>query len=580
MAQGTKGTIALYLCSEQDRMCDFIDIESIKDMLLQEKDVVDVLIHHQLCAVEEIGQIVERYLEHMPERVLLGCCQTATSERLRESLIEAGLNKYLYERVNLKELVMLVHTDKERSTRKAKSLLLSGLARLRAAKPLDDIIMPIRDSVLIIGGGIAGMASAKAIADQGFKVYLVEKEDRLGGRAYRLSTTFPTHECGICCMRYCKECVLTPKIPEISTHPNIEVMLSSNVKQISGRFGERHIVVESNGDMQEFDVGIIIVATGSKSFDPISLPEYNYDQLENVVTSMEFCDIMEKASTGDFERPSDGKIPKVVNFVLCVGSRDCHRANNYCSIVCCTYAIGSAKELKLAHPKTEVYVHFIDLRGPYRGFETLLLEARKAGVIFVRGRVAEIIDDGGEILLRVEDADAGELLDIHSDLVVLAVGQEPSVGSEELGKMLRLQVDVDGFMKDFNPMYPEEIRKGIYVVGCAQGPKGIRYSIDDAKRTAFEVIGLLKEGEISIDNLVAEVNERTCRGCGRCVENCPFEAVVLVEKGDEKVAHVDEMVCEGCGICSVVCCNRSITMRHYTRWSLLSQVRSVIKEVS
>jgi heterodisulfide reductase subunit A len=236
--------------------------------------------------------------------------------------------------------------------------------------------------------------------------------------------------------------------------------------------------------------------------------------------------------------------------------------------------------LKLAHPETEVYVHFIDLRGPYRGFETLLLEAREAGVIFIRGRVAEIIDDDGEILLRVEDADAGELLDIHSDLVVLAVGQEPSVGSEDLGKMLRLQVDIDGFLKDFNPMYPEEIRKGIFVVGCAQGPKGIRYSIDDAKRTALEVINLLKEGEMSIDNIVAEVNELTCRGCGRCVENCPFEAVVLVEKGDKKIAQVNEMVCEGCGICSVVCCNKSIAMRHYTRDGLLSQVRSVIKEVS
>ncbi|NYT11738.1 MAG: CoB--CoM heterodisulfide reductase iron-sulfur subunit A family protein [Methanomassiliicoccales archaeon] len=580
MAQSKEGTIAIYICSEQDKMCDFIDLESIRDMLLREKDVVDVLIHHQLCAVDEIIKIVERYREHKPERVLLGCCQTATSERLRESLIEAGLNKYLYERVNLKELVMLVHIDRERSTRRAKSLLLSGLARLRRAKPLDDIVMPIRDSVLIIGGGIAGMASAKAIADEGFKVYLVEKEKRLGGRAYQLSTTFPTHECGICCMRYCKECVLTPKIPEIATHPNIEVMLNSNVTHISGRFGERHIEVESNGDMQEFDVGIIIVATGSKTFDPISLPEYNYDRLENVVTSMEFCDIMAKASTADFRRPSDNKIPKVVNFVLCVGSRDCHRANNYCSIVCCTYAIGSAKEFKLAHPETEVYIHFIDLRGPYRGFETLLLEAREAGVIFIRGRVAEIIDDDGEILLRVEDADAGELLNIHSDLVILAVGQEPSVGSEELGKMLRLQVDIDGFLKDFNPMYPEEIRKGIYVVGCAQGPKGIRYSIDDAKRTAFEVINLLNKGEISIDNLVAEVNEHTCRGCGRCVENCPFEAVELVEKGDEKIAQVDEMVCEGCGICSVVCCNKSITMRHYTRDSLLSQVRSVIKEVS
>lgn len=580
MNQVAENTIGVYLCSERGMMADHIDLDSIKEMLSQEKDVIDVSIHKEICAVEGIKEILDRYRKHRPNRVLLVCCTTATSDRLRKLLIDEGLNKYLFEQVNLKELVMMMDYDKETATRKAKSMLLGGIARLRAAKPLEDIVMSIKDSVLVIGGGIAGMASAKVIADEGFKVYLVEKEDVLGGRAYRLSTTFPTHECGICCMRYCKECVLTPKIPEIQTHPNIEVMLNTQVKGISGRFGDRIVEVEVNGETRELEVGLIIVATGSKTFDPMSILEYRYDLLDDVVSSMEFCDIMAEASFHGFRRPSDGKIPEVVNFVLCVGSRDQKHGNRYCSIVCCTYAIGSAKELKLAHPETEVYVHYIDLRGPYRGFETLLDEAREAGVVFVRGRVAEILEDDGGLLVRAEDTDAGEVLNIHSDLVVLAVGQEPSEGSDEIGKLLRLQVDVDGFLKDFNPMYPEEIRKGIYVVGCAQGPKGIRYSIDDAKRTAMEVLELLKAGEISIDNVVAEVNEDTCRGCGRCVENCPFEACALVEKGDRKVSVVDEMVCEGCGICSVVCCNKSIVMRHYTRDGLISQVKSVIKEVS
>lgn len=581
MTKEANRAIGIYLLSENEKMFEYIDLENIKSLLLQEKDVVDVFVHDQPCSVEEIESIVKRYQEFKPSRILVGCCQTATGEILKRALIEAGMNKYLFEQVNLRELAILVHTDREAATRKARSLILSEIARLRAAKPLEDLIIPIQDSVLVIGGGVAGMASAKAIADEGYKVYLVEKSSELGGRTYQLSTTFPTHECGICCMRYCRECVLTPKIPEIITHPNIEVMTGSNVQEISGRFGKRHIKVESDGEVREFDVGIIVVATGSKTFDPVSLPEYRYDELDDVVTSMEFCDIMANASKDDFRRPSDGKVPEIVNFALCVGSRDCHRANNHCSIVCCTYAIGSAKEFKLAHPEAEVYVHFIDLRGPYRGFETFVDEARQAGVIFMRGRVAEMLEGNeGKLIVRTEDADLGESLEIESDLVVLAVGQEPSDGSDIIARMLRLQVDVDGFMKDFNPMYPEEIKKGIYVVGCAQGPKGIRYSIDDAKKTALEVVNLIRAGEMAIENLVAEVNEETCRGCGRCVENCPFEAVKLVVKGDSKVAEVDEMVCEGCGICSVVCCNKSIWMRHYTRDGMLSQIRSVIKEVS
>jgi heterodisulfide reductase subunit A2 len=575
-----KRTIGVYLCSEMGKIGNDNDLEEIKAAMESEKDVIDVFVHPEICSKEGLALLLERYEKFKPQCALLVCSTPVVGEKLRNALVGAGLNKYLFEMVNLKELCSMVHSTEGFATKKAISMLLSCLARIRAAKPLDDIRIAIRDSVLVIGGGMAGMASAQSIADAGFKVHLVEKTAQLGGRAYRLSTTFPTHECGVCCMRYCRECVLTPKIPEIFSNPNIEVLLNAEIRSITGRFGDRHVVVEQNGQTLEFDVGIIIVAIGSKTYDPTGVPEYRYDQLEDVVDSMEFCDIMKEAATKGFRRPSNGEIPKVVDFVLCVGSRDRHRANQYCSIVCCTYAIGSAKEIKMAHPDTDVYIHFIDLRGPYRGFETLVDEAREAGVIFIRGRVAEILEDDGRLLVRGEDADLGETLEIKSDLVVLTVGQEPSEGAEEIGRILRLQTDVDGFMKDFNPMYPEEIRKGIYVVGCAQGPKGIRYSIDDAKKTAGEVINLLRAGEIFIDNIVAEVNEDTCRGCGRCVENCPFEAVKLVEKEGVKKAQVDEMVCEGCGICSVICCNKSIRMRHYTRDGIVSQIRSVIREVA
>jgi len=574
-------TLAVYICSEHGKIGDEDQLSKIQKALETEENLIDIYIHPELCSREGLNLLLKRFKDHKPDGVLLVCSTQAVGDKIRDALVSAGLNKYLFERINLKELWSHVHFPMQGNMiNKAISIFRAGLARLRASKPLEDLRIPIRDSVLIIGGGVAGMAAAKMIADAGFKVYLVERESQLGGRAYQLSTTFPTHECGICCMRYCRECILTPKIPEMFSNPNIEVLLNAKVKSITGRFGERHVTVEQNGEQLEFNVGAIVVATGSKTYDPRGIPEYRYDQLEDVITSMEFCEIMRNAAKVGFRRPSDGKIPKRVNFVLCVGSRDRNRANHYCSIVCCTYAIGSAKELKLAHPETEVYVHYIDLRGPYRGFETFVDEAREAGVIFMRGRVAEILEGNDNLIVRCEDTDIGHPVEIESDMVVLAVGQEPSEGADEIERMLRLQTDEDGFMKDFNPMYPEEIRKGIYVVGCAQGPKGIRYSIDDAKRAAAEVIDLLQAGEIYIDNVAAEVNVETCRGCGRCVENCPFEAVTLVEEEGLKKARVNEMACEGCGICSVVCCNKSIKMRYYTRDGILSQVKSVIWEVA
>lgn len=573
-------SIGVYICTEEGEVEQLIDLDELKDMLLDQEGVIDVFIHDSICSKEGKELALERYMETRPERVLLIDSKPSVGNKIRDMMVAEGLNKYLFEQINLKELCLSVHKERDVAIRKTKSILLGGIARLRSAQPLEDIKMPITQEVLIIGGGVAGMASAIEIADSGYRVYLVEREEELGGRTYRLTTTFPTHECGICCMRYCKECVLTPNIPEVYTHSNIEVLTNSEVKEIIGYFGNRHVVIDHDGEERKVDVGAIVVATGSKTFNPINLPEYRYDEFDDVITSMEFIDIMERSPREGFRRPSDGKVPKTVNFILCAGSRDKNKANHYCSIVCCTYAIGSAKEMKLAHPDTEVYVHYIDLRGPYRGFETLLDEAREAGVIFVRGRLAEIVGEGDQIILRTEDTDLGKIMEIESNLVVLAVGQEPNEGSEDIMRMTRLQADVDGFMKDFNPMFPEEIRKGIYVAGCAQGPRGIRYSIDDAKRVANEVIGLLDKGEISVENVVAEVSEETCRGCGRCMGNCPFEAITLVEKEGREVASVSENVCEGCGICSVVCCNKSMNMRHYSKEGISSQVRSVVKEVS
>ena len=572
--------IGVYLCSERGEISNRIDLDSVADYMRQFDDVIDVGIHNELSSKEGLDFLLAKYEELRFDRLLIGGAVPAIQgAAMQHELASTGLNKYLFYMVNLREQCAWVTPDKEEATRKAKSIMLAGLEKLRRLEPLEDLDVPVKNSVLVIGGGVAGMAAALQVARAGFKVYLVEKEHMLGGRAYQLDTTYPTHNCGICCMAYCKECVFTPKIEDIERESNIELLLNSEVDQISGGFGNRHVSVKRKGEKITFDVGIVIVAIGTKTFDPAKITQYRYHDSMDIVTSMDFVKLMRGAQRTGLTRPSDGRRVKTVNIALCVGSRCKVHGNTNCSLVCCTYAIGTAKEIKKLMPETQVYIHYIDLRGPYRGFEEFSNEARAMGIQFVRGKVGEILVEPDHLLVRAEDADTGIVLGIKSDLVILAVGQEPSVGSLALARMLHIQVDSDNFMKDVNPMLPADIRRGIYIVGCAQGPKGIRYSIDDAMSAANEAINVLRAGHVAIERTVASVNEDRCRGCGRCAEACVFRAVEVVEKNGRRVAQVNELLCEGCGVCAVTCCNKSIDIMSHRASQITPMIRSLIMEM-
>jgi len=575
--------IAVYLCGCRGEISRYIDLKSIADALAKDPRVVTVTIHDDLCSREGQKFLQDEFRAKSFERVAVGACTPNIQGLiLSKALEEAGLNKYLFEQVNIREHCAWVHPDRKAATRKARALVKGAVARAEKLQPLEDIDIPIRGSALVIGGGVTGMQAALDIASAGFKVYLVERTGELGGRTYKLSMTFPTHNCGICCVQYCKECVFTPKIEDVLQNPNIEVMLNTEVEDVQGGFGARHVVLKTPQGPKEVDVGTIIVATGSKTFDPRRIPELRYGH-PNVITAEELEQLLvkERERGGGLRRPSDGRVPKTVNFIQCVGSRDKTKGNLHCSLVCCTYAIGQAREIKKTIPDANVYIHYIDLRGPYRGFEEFYQAAKEEGVNFVRGRVSEVVEDRGKLFVRAADTDSDTLLNIESDLVVLSVGQEPADGSDKLAKMLHIQTDIDRFMKDINPMFPSEFRRGIYVAGTAQGPKGIRYSIEDAKAAAASAIELMKRGKTKFPRIVAFVDEQRCRGCGRCEKACEYEAIQIVQDPKTKalVSRIDEIRCEGCGQCAVACCNKAITVNGFRLDQVEANVRAIVEEV-
>jgi len=575
-------SVAVFLCGCRGEISKKVNLDKIAEAVGEHPDVVTVGIHEALCSREGQEFLKKEFAENAFERAAVAACSPNIQGLIvSRSLEEEGMNKYLFDQVNIREQCAWIHQDKDLATDKALSLLRGAIAKAKELVPLEDIEVPILDSALVIGGGVTGMAAALDIASQGFKVHLVERTGELGGRAYKLSMTFPTHNCGICCMQYCRECVFTPKIEDVIQDKNIEVLLNSEIEDITGGFGKRHVKVRTKDGVKEFDVGTIIVATGSKTFDPRKISELRYEH-PDVVTTVELEQLLvEQRETGGFlRRPSDGKRPKTINMIQCVGSRDKVKGNLHCSLVCCTYAIGQAREIKKLDPEAEVYIHYIDLRGPYRGFEEFYDAAKEEGIHFVRGRISEIVLDKGNMFVRALDTDSDTLLNIESDLVVLAVGQEPADGSDKIAKMLHIQTDIDKFMKDINPMFPSEFRRGIYVAGTAQGPKGIRYSIEDARNAAASAVDIMKKGKVKFPRIIAHVDEDRCRGCGRCEEVCQYDAIAVVEDPERKVlvSRVDEIRCEGCGACAVTCCNKAITVYNFLREQVQAQIHAIVEE--
>ncbi len=322
-------------------------------------------------------------------------------------------------------------------------------------------------------------------------------------------------------------------------------------------------------------VGTIIVATGWDIYEPYG--EYGYGEFENVITQAQLERIL--APNGPLEghvhRISDDKKPKEIVFIQCVGSRDTERT--YCSSVCCMLALKNAKLLKEEFPDAKITICYIDIRTNEKGFEEYYQRAKDSDIRMIRGKVGEVSEDPEtkNVNLRVYSSLTDEIIRISADLVVLSTAALPSKGTEQISKVMNLDVDVNGFLTEshFGLMPQETKTKGIFIAGFAQGPKDIAYSVSQARAAASKVAELTVPGEIDLELIVAEVDKEYCISCGRCERECPKLAIKIV---DEKVAVVDEINCDGCGICATCCPTEAIDIRYYRDHQLYAEIQSIL----
>ncbi|KAF5435828.1 heterodisulfide reductase subunit A [Candidatus Methanophagaceae archaeon] len=331
---------------------------------------------------------------------------------------------------------------------------------------------------------------------------------------------------------------------------------------------------EQKEEIEELALGTIIVATGYDLVDPRVTPEYKYGEYPNVITSLEFERLTSPSGPTGGKLELNGKVPKDIVFISCVGSRNKQVGNEYCSRVCCMYIAKQAAQAKEQLPDANVTVTFQDVRAFGKGFEEFYGDVKMGGVLYTRGLPGEIYKKPGSdrVVIRAENTLLGDPYEREADIVVLGMGLKPNKGVEPIINMLKLSKSVDGFLMEAHPkLRPvDTATDGIFIAGCCASPKDITDSIAQGKATASGSLLYLVQLKAKIEPAISQIDAEICIGCGTCAEGCPYGALEL-----DEVLHVmmvNEAVCKGCGGCNAVCPSGAATMKHYRDRQVYAQI--------
>jgi heterodisulfide reductase subunit A2 len=349
------------------------------------------------------------------------------------------------------------------------------------------MLMP-SETVLIIGGGPAGLYAARSVADLGTPVVLVDKSERLGGNP------ISSHYAALTPDMEDAETAMNRMVSDISNDPLIEILLGTSVTANQGEVGDFRVTLAAkDGATREVKAGSIIVATGFEHFDPGRETQmYGYYEFEDVLTLVDAEQMMKEKR---FVRPSTGEAPQRVCFIQCVGSRDRRIGNQYCSKVCCGIASKQAIEVKELLPDAKVFIFYIDMRTYGFWEDQIYWKAQEEHKVnYIRGIVTEILKKGDGLIIRGEDTTMGRPMEIPMDVVILSVGMEPSKGTLEMAKVLNLPRESHGFLATTGA--PLETVStpvpGIFVAGAAAGPRDLEDTVSMAGTAAMKAVSTVR----------------------------------------------------------------------------------------
>ncbi|MFX1511558.1 MAG: 4Fe-4S binding protein [Promethearchaeota archaeon] len=339
-----------------------------------------------------------------------------------------------------------------------------------------------------------------------------------------------------------------------------------------------------NYDMQpeiiEEEIGAIVVAPGYQLLEKEELGEYGYGEIPDVIDGLQFERLLSASgpTQGEVKRPSDGKVPKDVVFVACVGSRDPEHHQSYCSKICCMYLAKHAHLYSHHVPDGQAYVFYIDIRAGGKGYEEFVQRVTEEDrILYLRGKVSKIFQDGDKTMVWGVDTLSGKQIEIAADLVVLATAIKPTTDAKSLANLMKVSVDEFGFFKEAHPkLRPvESLTSGIFLAGASQAPKDIPDAVSQASAAASKAGAILSAPKLTHEPTIAEIDKTLCTGCGICVEMCPYGALTLNE--ELELAEVATAVCEGCGLCTVSCPAGATSLKNHTTQQVLDMIEVMMR---
>ncbi|RLF06473.1 MAG: disulfide reductase [Thermoprotei archaeon] len=642
--------IGVFICACGGNISNVVDINKVAEEIKQLEGVAIAKTYEFLCSKPGQELIEEECKKNNVDRLIIAACtENMHIKTFRELASRTGINPYQVLRVNLREHNSWTLEDKEEATAKAISMIASAVESIKFMEPLQPLKSEVKRGALVVGGGIAGITVALELANSGIDVTLVEAKPSIGGHMAQLNKTFPTLDCA--------QCILTPKMVDVASHPKIKLYTYSEVKDVQGSPGNYHVKIfmkprgvdpekcvgcglcsekcptkapdefneglsqrkaiykpfpqavpaiytidfsickkcglcakacprgainlEDKGKDIELDVGAIILATGFDLLDLRRYEEWGYGRYPDVITSLQLERLISPTGPtgGALLRPSNGQPVNRIVFILCAGSRDTSgRGVPYCSKVCCMYSMKNAILIKEFMSSIDIWIFYIDVRAAGKGYEEFYEKSRKEGVNFVRGKIGEVQynPSTGKLIVRAEDTLLCRPIELEADLVVLCPAIVPSKSGLELMEKLKIPLSEDGFIQEKHPKIDPvaTLKEGVYVCGCASGPKDIRESVIEAQAAAKRALELLASDYITIEPEKALIDESRCDNCGACIGSCPYGAIT----SQEGIVKIDLISCTGCGACIPVCPKDAIELMHFSRRMLKAMIDGAISK--